>query len=179
MASPFQTLSSRLVYENKWLRLREDRIRRPDASEGIYSVVERPHFAVIAPWQDGCLTMVEQFRYPIGARTWELPQGTLEARHSDHVALARAELREETGLRAAQMQEVGRIFQGAGYCNQAGSVFLATDLTQDKTEHDVEEQDMICRTFTLATVEDMVRSGALQDAISIAALGMLRLKGLL
>jgi ADP-ribose pyrophosphatase len=179
MTTSYQTLSTRLVYENKWLRLREDMIRRPDGSDGIYSVVERPGFAVIAPWQNGCLTLVEQFRYPIGARTWELPQGTLEARHADHVALACAELREETGLLAGQMLWVGKMFQGAGYCNQAGHVFLATDLTQHETEHDHEEQDMICREFPLATVEQMVVDGVIQDAISIAALGLLRLKGFL
>ena len=179
MASLFTTLSSRLVYENKWLRLREDAIRRPDGATGIYSVVERADFAVIVPWQGGALTLVEQFRYPIGARTWELPQGTLEARHADPVALARAELREETGLLAGRIEPVGKLFQGAGYSNQAGHVFLATELTQDRAQPDPEEQDMLCRSFPLGRVEAMVTDGIIQDAITIAALGLLRLKQLL
>jgi ADP-ribose pyrophosphatase len=179
MGSFYKTLSTRLIYENKWLRLREDAIGRPDGSEGIYSVLERPDFAVIAPWQDGCLTLVQQFRYPIEARTWELPQGTLEARHLDVEALACAELREETGLVAANMQRIGKLFQGPGYCNQAGTVFLATDLTQVEAEREIEEQDMICRSFTLANIEAMVIGGQICDAISVAALGLLRLKNLL
>jgi len=179
MTSKYETLSTRLVYENKWLRLREDRIRRPDGNDGIYSVVEREDFAVIVPWQDGHLTLVEQFRYPIGERTWELPQGTLEARHADTIALARAELQEETGLLARDIVPVGKLFQGAGYSNQAGHVFLATGLTQADTRHDPEEQDMICRAFPLAEIETMVADNVIQDAITIAAIGLLRLKRLL
>ncbi len=125
------------------------------------------------------MTLVEQFRYPIGQRTWELPQGSFEPRHADHVALARAELREETGLLAGQMQPVGKLFQGAGYSNQAGHVFLATELTQHQTDHDPEEQDMICRAFPLEEVERMVTDCVIQDAISLAAIGLLRLKGII
>jgi ADP-ribose pyrophosphatase len=175
----YQTLGSRLVYENKWLRLREDAIRRPDGSEGIYGVVERPDFAVIVPLQNGCLTLVQQFRYPIGQRTWELPQGTMEPRHPDIAALARAELREETGLVAQNLQNIGKIFQGAGYCNQAGYVFLATGLTQSTVQRDHEEQDMIARSFPLAEIEVMMTGGDICDAISIAAFGLLKLKHLL
>ena len=74
-----ETLHSRVVYENRWLRLREDGIRRRDGSDSIYSVIEKPNFAVIAArHDDGRLHLVEQFRYPLGARFWELPQGTWE-----------------------------------------------------------------------------------------------------
>jgi hypothetical protein len=49
MADEFTTLSSRIAYENRWLRVREDRIRRRDGSEGIYGVVERSDFVIVAP----------------------------------------------------------------------------------------------------------------------------------
>lgn len=56
------TLESREVYANRWMRLREDRIRRADGQEGIYSVVEKPDFAVIAAVQNGQIYLVEQYR---------------------------------------------------------------------------------------------------------------------
>lgn len=73
-----RTLSSKIVYQNRWMRVREDAIERPDGSKGIYGVVEKPDFAVIIPWDRGGLHLVEQHRYPVGARYWELPQGSWE-----------------------------------------------------------------------------------------------------
>ncbi|MDR3534173.1 MAG: NUDIX hydrolase [Rhodopila sp.] len=180
MTNPYITLSSRVAYENRWTRVREDRIRRLDGSDGLYGVVERPDFVVIVPWQDGRVTLVEQFRYPIRARMWEFPMGMWEqAPGTDPAVLAAAELREETGLVAGTMTHAGEIFQGPGYCNQLGHIFLATGLTQGATEREASEQDMICRSFTLADFEAMIRDGTLRDAMTISAFGLLRVKGLL
>ena len=74
-----ETTSTRLVYENRWMRVREDAIRRRDGSTGIYGVVEKPDFVVIVPVEDdGSLHLVQRFRYPVQDRYWELPQGTWE-----------------------------------------------------------------------------------------------------
>jgi 8-oxo-dGTP pyrophosphatase MutT (NUDIX family) len=180
MTNPYVTLSSRIAYENRWTRLREDRIRRADGSDGLYGVVERSDFAVIAPWQDGRLTLVEQYRYPVSARVWEFPMGMWEqAPGIDPVVLAAGELREETGLIAGRMIHAGEIFQGPGYCNQRGHIFLATDLTQGEPDREATEQDMVCRSFALAEFEAMIRDGTLRDAMTIAGFGLLRVKGLL
>jgi 8-oxo-dGTP pyrophosphatase MutT (NUDIX family) len=117
MHNPYVTLSTRVAYENRWTRLREDRIRRSDGSEGLYGVVERSDFALIVPWQDGRLTLVEQYRYPVDTRIWEFPMGMWKhAPGTDPTVLAAAELREETGLIANRMTHAGEIFQGPGYC---------------------------------------------------------------
>jgi 8-oxo-dGTP pyrophosphatase MutT (NUDIX family) len=172
-------LSTRLVYENRWLRLREDRVRRLDGSEGIYSVLERAEFAVVAPIDKGIVHLVEQFRYPVGRRCWEFPMGTWETRSNvEPAALAAGELREETGMEAGSMREIGQIFQAAGYSSQSGRVFLATDLTAVGTALEHEEQDMIAGQFPLAEFERMIRDGVIWDAITIAAFGMIRLHGL-
>ena len=64
-----ETTSTRLVYENRWMRVREDMIRRRDGSSGIYGVVEKPDFVVIVPVEDdGRLHLVEQYRYPVKGR---------------------------------------------------------------------------------------------------------------
>jgi 8-oxo-dGTP pyrophosphatase MutT (NUDIX family) len=172
-------LATRLVYENRWLRLREDRVRRMDGSEGIYSVLERAEFAVVGPIDNGVVHLVEQFRYPVGRRCWEFPMGTWETRSNvDPAALAAGELREETGLQAGKLTEIGQLFQAAGYSSQSGRVFLATDLSVVGAELEHEEQDMITGHFALAEFERMIRDGVIRDAITIAAFGMIRLHGL-
>jgi ADP-ribose pyrophosphatase len=180
VADDIITLTSRVAYENRWLRVREDTIRRRDGSDGLYGVVERTDFVVVVPWQNGMLTLVEQYRYPIRQRIWELPMGMWEQSPGlDPLALAAAELREETGLRAARMERVGTLLQGPGYCNQRGHVFLATGLTEGEPAREVSEQDMRCHAFALAQVERMIGEGAIQDGMSIAALGLLRFRGML
>ena len=180
MTNPYVTLSSRIAYENRWTRVREDRIRHPDGSDGLYGVVERADFVGIVPWQDGCLTLVEQYRYPVRARVWEFPMGMWEqAPGTDPLVLAAAELREDTGLVAGRMMHVGEIFQGPGYCNQRGHIFLATDLTQGEPDREATEQDMISRNFALADFEAMIRDGTLREAMTLSTFALLRVKGLL
>lgn len=96
-----QQISSRIVYQNPWMQLREDVIERPDRSQGIYSYVDKPDFALIIPIEEGGFHLIKQYRYPISHRSWEFPQGTLPNREdADPAELARQELAEETGLRA-------------------------------------------------------------------------------
>ena len=93
--------------------------------------------------------------------------------------LARAELREETGLRAAEMRYAGRLFLAYGFCTQANHVFLATGLTPGEAALEVEEQDLVTRAMPLAELEAMIRDGVIEDQSTVAAFGLLRLKGLL
>jgi 8-oxo-dGTP pyrophosphatase MutT (NUDIX family) len=180
MKNPYITVSSRVAYENRWTRLREDQIIRPDGTAGVYGVVERSDFVIIVPWQDGRVTLVEQYRYPVAERMWEFPMGMWEhAPDSDPAALAAGELREETGLIAGTMTCVGELFQGPGYCTQRGRIFLATELRQGEPEREASEQDMICRSFALQELETMLRDGTLREAMTIAAFGLLRVKGLI
>ena len=77
-------LGSREVYRNAWLTMREDDIARPDGSTGIYAVVDKPTYALVIPRAAGPdgqrFHLVEQFRYPLGLRRWEFPQGTAPGR---------------------------------------------------------------------------------------------------
>ena len=174
-----ETVESAVIYENRWMRLREDAIVRADGSRGLYSVVEKQDFAVIAAVADGQIHLVEQYRYPVKGRYWELPQGSWEGEAIDPVSLAKAELREETGLTAETMLHAGRLCLAYGYSTQAYDVFLAGGLEQGETQLDAEEAGLISRAFTLREVEDMICDGTIVDATTVAALGLLRLKGLL
>ena len=171
-------LTTRVAYQNRWLRLREDTVRRSDGSDGLYGVVERPEFAIVVPWQDGCVTMVEQYRYPIRRRLWELPMGTCEP-GTTVATTAAAELREETGLLATEMVFVASLFQGPGYSDQVGHVFLATGLRQGPVARESTELGMVCRAIPLAELAEMIQAGTLQDAMSLAAFGLLRFRNLL
>ena len=175
------TLGSRLIYENRWMRLREDAIRRRDGTQGIYGVVEKPDFVVVAPVEpDGSVHLVEQYRYPVGARYWEFPQGTWEGEpDADPLALARGELEEETGLAAAEMIDAGYLLQGYGFSTQGYHVFLARGLTPTARRLDPEEQGLITRRFPAAELTRMIREGEIQDASTVAAMGLLVLKGLM
>jgi 8-oxo-dGTP pyrophosphatase MutT (NUDIX family) len=176
-----ETFGTRIVYENRWMRVREDAIRRRDGSEGIYGVVEKPDFVVIVPVDDdGCVHLVQQYRYPVRGRYWELPQGAWEQQPgTDPLEVARGELREETGLDSARMTHVGHLFEAYGFSNQGYHIFLAEGLRRGDADPDHEEQDLVWRVFTLLEVERMIRDGEVKDATTVAAFGLLRLKGLL
>ena len=103
-----QRIASREVYRNDWMTVREDEVRRPDGSRGIYSVIDKPTYALIIARDGERFRLVEQFRYPLGLRRWEFPQGTAPGRaHLEPAELAHRELREETGLRADSMIRSG------------------------------------------------------------------------
>ncbi len=174
-----ETTDSKVVYRNRWMSVREDAIQRANGQTGVYGVVEKKDFATIAALQDGQLWLVEQYRYPVGRRFWEFPQGSWEDQDVDPLTLARAELREETGLVAATMVHAGRLFQAYGYSTQAFNLFLATDLTPGQTDLDAEEQGLIARAFSIDEVQAMIVDGTIMDVTTVAAFGLLRLKGLL
>ena len=92
------TLSSREVYRNHWMRLREDEILRNNGEKGIYGVVEKHDAAIILPIDGDRIWLVDQFRYTIGERALELPQGGWEMEVENPEELARGELREEIGM---------------------------------------------------------------------------------
>ncbi|HYG33248.1 MAG TPA: NUDIX hydrolase [Clostridia bacterium] len=174
-----QTLGSRVVYENKWMRVREDDIRRENGLVGTYGVVEKPDFAIIAAVQDGRIALVEQYRYPVSNRHWELPQGTWDKDRDDPLGLAKAELREETGIVAKEMTHVGFLYLAYGFCTQGYNVFLARDLEEHEPQREAEEHGLISAWFDLEEVDEMIRTGKLVDASTVAALGLIRTKGLL
>lgn len=184
---PIERVGTREVYRNPWLKVREDDIRRPDGSPGIYGVVDRPTYALVIARDadqgtdagDARFRLVEQFRYPIGLRRWEFPQGTApgdpDGDEPDPADLAARELREETGLRATSLVLLGQLDVAPGMTSQRGWVWLATGLTEGEHEREHEEQDMHSAWFSGADIEAMIVAGEITDAQTIAAWTLLRL----
>lgn len=171
-----RAVGTREVYRNPWLTIREDDIRRPDGSPGVYAVVDKPTYALVIPKDGDRFHLVEQFRYPIGLRRWEFPQGTAPDRAElDAAELAARELREETGLVAGSLTEIGLLDVAPGMSSQRGRVFLATDITEGPHEREHEEQDMRSAWFTRAELETMMRDGVITDAQTLAAWTLLLL----
>ena len=171
-----QTIGTRQVYVNAWMSVREDAIRLLDGTESIYGVIDKPTYALVIPRDGDRLHLVEQFRYPVGGRRWEFPQGTAPDRADvDPTELAASELAEETGLRAGRMEDIGTIDVAPGMSSQRGHVFLATALTQGPTAREHSEQDMTTAWFTVAEFEEMVRTGGVTDSQTLAAYLLLQL----
>jgi 8-oxo-dGDP phosphatase len=172
-----QQVSTREVYRNPWISVREDEVRRPDGSEGIYSVIDKTDFALVVPAERDGFHLVEQYRYPVGGRYWEFPQGT--APGGTVLApedLARAELAEETGLRAGSMELLGHLHCAYGMSSQGFDVFLATDLTAGPTAREASEQDMRQRWVGRDEFDAMVRDGRITDDSTLAAYALLLMR---
>jgi 8-oxo-dGTP pyrophosphatase MutT (NUDIX family) len=170
-----KTISSREVYRNKWTRVREDIIERANGERGVYGVIDKDPACIIIPLErtpeGDFIYLVEQFRYTVGRRYTELPQGGWEQAKVDPEEMARGELQEETGLRAASMTELAQLQIGYGVMNQRQHIFLAEGLTHGDHSRDVEETDMQVHRVTVAEFEEMMLDGRIADNCTLSAWG--------
>jgi ADP-ribose pyrophosphatase len=166
------TLSTREVYRNHWMRLREDRILRSNGKEGIYGVVEKDPAAIILALEGDRIWLVEQFRYTIQERALELPQGGWEEEIENPEELARGELKEELGLVAAEMMLLGSLWISYGFTRQKQYVFLATGLAPTEKAPDSEEHDLVAHLVSIAEFEQMILDGTIRDNCTVSAWGL-------
>ena len=159
--------------------MREDVIERANGERGIYGVVDKDPACIVIPLESApageFLYLVEQFRYTIGRRCMELPQGGWEIADADPESMARGELREETGLSADRLTFLAALQIGYGVMNQKHYVFLAEGLSQGAHERDVEESDLEVHRVSVADFEAMILDGTIVDNCSVSAWGVYRL----
>jgi 8-oxo-dGTP pyrophosphatase MutT (NUDIX family) len=169
-ANPWTTLSTRSIYENPWIAVREDRVLRPDGQPGIYGVVHFKNKAVgVLPVdEEGHVWLVGQHRYPLDAYSWEIPEGGgPEGEDPEETALR--ELREETGLIAGRIEPLGRAHLSNSVSDEVAYLFRATELTLGESEPEGTERLQV-RRFDWPTAWAMILDGRITDSMSVIAL---------
>lgn len=171
MNNPWTTLSSRQVYDNKWISVDEHDVINPAGGKGIYGKIHFKNQAIgIIPVDaDGNTWLVGQYRYTLNAYSWEIPEGGgpigIEPLES-----ARRELLEETGLTAKRWDLLMRIHTSNSVTDEEGFVFLAEDLEQGERELEDTEADLVVKKLSLREAVEMVMHGEITDSMSVAGL---------
>lgn len=168
--NPWQTLSSKPVYQNPWIALREDQVLNPKGGNGIYGVVSFKNKALgIIPLDNENNTwLVGQYRYALNEYSWEIPMGGGPV-EKDRLESAKRELKEETGFTAGKWTEIARIHTSNSVTDEEGFVYLAQELTAGETEFE-ETEDLQIKKLPLAEAVEMVMRNEITDSISIAGI---------
>ncbi len=174
-----KTISTREVYRNAWTRVREDVIERANGQRGIYGVVDKDPACIIVPLETTAegqfVYLIEQFRYTVGGRFLEFPQGGWETADVVPEELARGELREETGLTAERMTHLATFQIAYGVMNQKHFLFLAEGLLLGAHDRDLEESDLELHRVPVARLEEMILDGTIVDNCTVGAWGFYKL----
>ena len=167
---PWRRRGRRVAYANPWITVWHDDVARPDGSPGIYGVVHFANLAVgaVALDAEDRVLLVGQHRYALDAYSWEIPEGGVPA-GEDPLEGARRELREETGTVADRWREIGRFHLSNSVTDEAGILYLATDLAQQAAAPEATEELEVRRVpFTDALA--MTLDGRITDAMTILAI---------
>ena len=165
----FDLLESNVIHKGHAIILRVDDLRTPDGRTVKYDIVEHHGSVIIIPVdENGNIYFVRQYRHAAGLEMLELPAGTLEPGELPEVCAAR-EVREETGMEAAALTEIGSFYLAPGYSTEFMHVFLARGLNHNPLEADADEF-LSVETMSLAAALELVANGGLSDAKSLAAL---------
>jgi ADP-ribose pyrophosphatase len=167
---PWRTRSSRTVYQNPWLRLREDLVELPSGRTTIYGVVSTGACVGVLPFLDpDTVVLVRQYRYVVGRHTWEMPTGGVMSDEPIEAA-AQRELAEESGYRAGRLEPVCVYHTSKSVMDETAHLFLAFDLAgaEDRPEPDETESFQV-RPHRFREVLAMVDSGEIVDSMTIIA----------
>jgi 8-oxo-dGTP pyrophosphatase MutT (NUDIX family) len=165
----WRTISSKLVYRNPWISVREDQVVRPDGSPGLYGVVESTPSAFIVALSDADeVLLVTQDRYPTGHPSVEVPAGS--AADEDPLLAAQRELQEETGYVAASWTPLGVLESMNGICTELQHVFLARELTYEGDHAQAEDGITDVQWVPLDEVLERIRAGAITDGQTVSSL---------
>ena len=163
-------LRSEPVYDGVLLHVRRDTVRLPDGETSVREWIDHPGAAAVVPVHaDGTVVLLRQFRYPLRREYLEVPAGKFDRHGEEPLALARRELREETGLSAATWTPLGETHPGIGYSNEVIHLFLAEDLQEHPDDQDADEFVVPVR-LPLAEAVEKARRGEILDGKSCVAL---------
>jgi ADP-ribose pyrophosphatase len=175
---PWRTVTSRPIYENKWMKLREDIAELPDGRQTIYGVVTFGECVGVLPFVDADhVLLVRQYRYVFGEnQRWEMPTGGVHAGETPETA-ARRELQEEIGHTAGRLDWVSSYYTSKSVCQETAHLFLGHDLAPSILAPD-DTEFLEIAAFPFQEVLDMVNRSEIRDSMTvIAVLHAARLRG--
>jgi ADP-ribose diphosphatase len=174
----WRKLSSRPIYQNKWMSLREDIVMLPDGRTTIYGVVTCSGCVGVLPFLDPkTILLIKQYRYVAQRVTWEMPTGGMHPGESIEEA-AQRELAEEIGYQAGKLTWVSTYHTSKSVVDETAHLFLGEDLIQLELPPD-ETEFIEVRPFPFEEVLRMVLQGEITDSMTIiAVLHAARLRGL-
>ena len=177
--NPWKTLSTKFIYENPWIHVREDQVINPGGGNGIYGVIHMKNKAIgIIPLdKEGYTYLVGQYRYTLNEYSWETPMGGGQM-EVDPLESAKRELKEETGFTAAKWTFIAHIHTSNSVTDEDGYVFLAQELTAGETAFE-ETEDLSIMKIHIKEAVEMVMDNRITDALSVAGiLKVARLMGI-
>ena len=176
-AVPWKTLSTKSIYQNRWLSLREDLVELPDKRTTIYGVVTCGQCVGILPFLDSeTVLLIQQYRYVAKRTTWEMPTGGVRPGESTEEA-AQRELAEEIGHRAGRLIPLGGYHTSKSVVDETAHLFLAEEIASLALPRD-ETEFITVRPFPFSEVLQMVLAGEIVDSMTIiAVLLAARLRG--
>lgn len=170
--NPWKTKTSRVAYENPWIRVREDQVIRPDGGPGLYGVVEiRPSIGVVATNDRDEIVLVGQWRYSVNRYSWEIPRGGSHPGETDMMAVAQRELAEEAGVHASEWLRLGAVDVCNGVADDVQTLFWAKGLSPTEQNLDPEE-DITVDWKRFDEAVQMVMDGRITEVCSVAGILM-------
>ncbi|HSB80610.1 MAG TPA: NUDIX hydrolase [Candidatus Methylomirabilis sp.] len=164
----WKALSTKPIYRNKWLSLREDLVELPDGRTTIYGVVTCGDCVGILPFLDPqTVLLIRQYRYVARRVTWEMPTGGVHAGESIEAA-AQRELAEETGYQARRLVRVSTYNTSKSVMDETAHLFIGEGLTRSALAPD-DTEFIEVRPFPFAEALRMVLSGEVVDCMTIIA----------
>jgi ADP-ribose pyrophosphatase len=169
MPRPFRITESRIVYQSRLMRVREDHLELPRGTRAVFNVAEvRPGSTVLALDADGDARLIREYKWGVDRVSIEAISGGIEEGESP-LDCARRELREEGGLEADEWTPLGAIDPFTSHVVSPNYIFLARGLTPVPSLH--EEGEVIEPYCTpLAHAVELALAGEITHAASVVAI---------
>ena len=173
--NPWKVLSTKEIYDNPWIKVREHQVINPSGNKGIYGVISPKNYAIgIVPLDEDYNTwIVGQYRFSINRYSWEIPEGGGPV-DEDILESAKRELMEETGIKANKWQQVMECYTSNSIMDEKGFIFIARDLTFGEAKP-TETEELQIRKLPFSEVVEMAMKGEITDALALSGIFKVKL----